>query len=424
MPSLHGKNLILPGDKSITHRAYFFSAFSLGRSRVNNPSPALDCLNTRKCLSALGLRFEDENKDVLITSEGINALRSPQTVLYAGNSGTTLRLLAGLIAGRPFSARLDGDESLRRRPLKRITDPLRLMGADFEESEGGRAPLVVHGNSLEGGTFELAQASAQVQTALVLAGLQANGETFIVVPHLVRDHTLRILQHLDISVKSNSPTHLSVFGLGGPIANFEITIPGDISSAAYFLVAAALLPGSNLTIDDLGINEGRSLVLRTLQKMGASLKIENTRLSCREPVANVHAAYNGRLQSALIEAKEIAAGIDELPILALAGAFCQGEFQVHGAGELRHKESDRLSLLVENLKNAGASIQVSGDNFYLQGKERIEGGSLWRTGSDHRLAMTGLVANLVFDKPVEIDDIACVDVSYPGFQADLAILLK
>ncbi len=421
---MQGKNLIVPGDKSITHRAYFFSAFSRGQSRVLNASPALDCFSTRKCLEALGLRFERNNQDVSILSGGINSLRRPYSILNAGNSGTTIRLLTGLLSGRPFSAEVDGDESLRRRPLKRVTDPLRQMGADFEESEGGRAPIVVHGNSLEGGSFELEQASAQVQTALVLAGLQASGETSIVVPHTVRDHTFRMLKHLDIPAASASPRHLSVFGLRGSIEPFEITVPGDISSAAYFMVAAALLPGSFVSFDNLGVNEGRTLLLKALKKMGAYVTFANERLCCEEPVATVEVSQKKRLNGITLERKDLASGIDELPILALAGALCQGEFRVSGAGELRHKESDRFALLVENLKNAGVSIQASGDDFSIQGKEKIEGGSFWKTGGDHRLAMTGLIASLLFEKPVEVDDTSCIDISYPGFQADLALILK
>lgn len=424
MLRLQGKNLIVPGDKSITHRAYFFGAFSRGESRVLNASPALDCFSTRKCLEALSLEFERTGQDVLIKSGGIDSLRAPKSTLNAGNSGTTIRLLAGLLSGRPFSAELDGDESLRRRPLKRVTDLLKTMGADFEESEGGGAPVKVHGNSLEGGSFQLEQASAQVQTALVLAGLQALGETSIVVPHIVRDHTYRILKHLDIPMTSNSPRHLSVFGLRGPIEPFEITIPGDISSASYFMVAAALLPGSSVSFDNLGVNEGRTLIMKVLQKMGAKIRLENERLLCEEPVATVEIRFKDRLNGAEISKKDLASGIDELPILALAGAFCRGEFKVQGAVELRHKESDRFALLVENLQNAGASIQASGDDFSIKGKEKINGGSLWKTGGDHRLAMTGLIANLLFEKPVEVDDTSCIDVSYPGFQADLAMFLK
>lgn len=421
---MQGENLVVPGDKSITHRAYFFSAFSRGQSRVLNASPARDCLSTRKCLEALGLGFERNNQDVSISSGGLNSLRRPDSILNAGNSGTTIRLLTGLLSGRPFSAELDGDESLRRRPLKRVTEPLRQMGADFEESEGGRAPIVVHGNSLEGGSFQLEQASAQVQTALVLAGLQASGETSIVVPHIVRDHTFRMLKHLDIPVISNSPRHLGVFGLRGAVEPFEITVPGDISSAAFFMVAASLLPRSCVSFDNLGVNEGRLLILKSLKKMGAEIHLENERLLCEEPVATVGISCNNRLNGITLERKDLASGIDELPVLALAGAFCQGEFKVRGAGELRHKESDRFALLVENLQNAGVSIQASGDDFSIQGKENIAGGSLWKTGGDHRLAMTGLIASLLFEKPVEVDDTSCIDISYPGFQADLALILK
>ncbi|MDX2105541.1 MAG: 3-phosphoshikimate 1-carboxyvinyltransferase [Candidatus Melainabacteria bacterium] len=423
MASLKGKNLIVPGDKSITHRAYFFGAFSQGKSRIINPSTALDCQSTIECLSKLGLGFEFNEAEVFLTCDGINSLVTPDSTLFAGNSGTTLRLLMGLIAGRPFSATIDGDQSLRRRPLKRISDPLSQMGADFDLSNEHTAPVTVHGNSLEGQFFELEHASAQVQTAIILAGLQAEGETSCVVPNKVRNHTLNMLKHLDIPVRSSSPLQLGVFGLKSPIAPFEIVVPGDISSAAYFLVAAALLAGSQISIDNLGIDPGRILVLDVLARMGASIEITNKRLVSQEPVATVSLIHQNRLDGVTIRARDLASGIDELPILALAGALCKGKFEVRGASELRHKESDRLSLLVENLKNAGVKIESHGDNFEIDGADSVPGGTLWKTAGDHRIAMTGMIANLLFERPVTIDDTQCVAISYPDFKTDLANML-
>lgn len=424
MASLKGKNLIVPGDKSITHRAYFFGAFSQGKSRIINPSNALDCQSTIECLGTLGLGFEYDEGEVVLTSDGINSLVKPDSTLYAGNSGTTLRLLMGLLAGRPFSATINGDQSLRRRPLKRISDPLRQMGADFDLDQDNSAPVTVHGNSLEGQSFELEHASAQVQTAIVLAGLQAEGETSCVVPNKVRNHTLNMLKHLDIPVRSSSPLQLGVFGLKSPIAPFEIVVPGDLSSAAYFLVAAALLTGSQISIDNLGIDTGRTLVLDVLAKMGASIEITNKRLLSQEPVATVSLTHQNRLEGVTVNSRDLASGIDELPILALAGAFCKGKFVVRGATELRHKESDRLALLVENLKHAGVKIESQGDNFEIDGTDSVPGGSLWKTGGDHRIAMTGMIANLLFERSVQIDDTECVAISYPDFKTDLAKMLS
>lgn len=411
--------MIVPGDKSITHRAYFFGAFSQGTSRIINPSPALDCLSTIKCLTELGLDFKFDQGDVILTCEGINSLCKPKEVLDAGNSGTTLRLLMGLLAGRPFSATISGDQSLQRRPLKRVSEPLRQMGAEFDLTDESHAPVCVHGNSLEGQFFAIEHASAQVQTAIILAGLQAEGETSCVVPNKVRNHTGNMLKHLDISMRSSSPLQLSVFGLKSPISPFEIIVPGDISSAAYFIVAATLLSGSNISIDNLGVDPGRTLVLDTLSKMGAAVEVENQHLLCQEPVATVSVQYQNRLKGVAIKSRDLASGIDELPILALAGAFCKGKFKVHNASELRNKESDRLSLLVENFKNAGVTIETKGDDFEIEGSLQVQGGSLWKTGGDHRLAMTGLIANLLFNQPVEIDNLDCLAVSYPAFKADL-----
>jgi len=422
MASLQGKNLIVPGDKSITHRAYFFGAFSQGTSRIIHPSPALDCLSTIKCLSQLGLDFKFDDGDVILTCQGINSLQRPQETLDAENSGTTLRLLMGLLAGRPFIAAITGDESLQRRPLKRVSEPLRQMGAEFELTDNMHAPVVVHGISLEGQSFQIEHSSAQVQTAIILAGLQAEGETSCVVPNRVRNHTRNMLKHLDIPMRSSSPLQLGVFGLKSPISPFEIIVPGDISSAAYFIVAASLLSGSDISIDNLGIDPGRTLVLDILSKMGASIEITNTRLLCQEPVATVSVQHKNRLNGITIKSGELATGIDELPVLALAGAFCQGKFSVHNASELRHKESDRLALLVDNLKSAGVSIKSSGDDFEIEGSLKVPGGSLWKTGGDHRLAMTGLIANMLFDQPVEIDNLDCIAVSYPAFKADLDLI--
>ncbi|QQR59627.1 MAG: 3-phosphoshikimate 1-carboxyvinyltransferase [Candidatus Melainabacteria bacterium] len=422
MASLQGKNLIVPGDKSITHRAYFFGAFSQGTSRIINPSPALDCLSTIKCLSQLGLDFKFDDGDVILTCQGINSLQRPQETLDAENSGTTLRLLMGLLAGRPFTAAITGDESLQRRPLKRVSEPLRQMGAEFELTDNMHAPVVVHGNSLEGQSFQIEHSSAQVQTAIILAGLQAEGETSCVVPNKVRNHTRNMLKHLDLPMRSSSPLQLGVFGLKSQISPFEMIVPGDISSAAYFIVAASLLSGSDISIDNLGIDPGRTLVLDILSKMGASIEITNTRLLCQEPVATVSVQHKNRLNGITIKSGELATGIDELPVLALAGAFCQGKFIVHNASELRHKESDRLSLLVDNLKSAGVSIKSSGDDFEIEGSLTVPGGSLWKTSGDHRLAMTGLIANLLFEQPVEIDNLDCIAVSYPAFKADLDLI--
>jgi len=423
MPSLQGKNLIAPGDKSITHRACFFGAFSQGKSKIINPSPALDCLNTIKCLGDLGMDFQFYDGNLIMTCEGIDSLNKPADILDAGNSGTTLRLLMGLLAGRPFSATIDGDQTLRKRPLKRVSEPLSRMGADFDLTQSALAPVTVHGNSLEGQFFELEHSSAQVQTAIILAGLQAAGETSCVVPNMVRNHTRNMLKFLDIPVRSSSPLQLSVFGLRGSIAPYEIAVPGDISSAAYFMVAAALLPDSDISIDNLGIDSGRTLILDTLSKMGAAVEISNTRLSAEEPVATVSVKHKNRLHGVQINSRDLATGIDELPILALAGAFCKGKFSVRNASELRHKESDRLALLVENFKNAGVSIMSHNDDFEIEGSDKIPGGSLWKTAGDHRLAMTGLIANLLFDAPVEIDNLDCIAVSYPAFKEDLATIV-
>ncbi|MBI4532654.1 MAG: 3-phosphoshikimate 1-carboxyvinyltransferase [Candidatus Melainabacteria bacterium] len=421
--------LKVPGDKSISHRALIFSVLTKGTSLISGLSPAEDCASTARCLRTLGLTIEQatnskSSQDIQVLSPGFTDLQAPATTLFAGNSGTTIRLLAGLLAGQPFSVTLDGDPSLRSRPMSRLLEPLSSMGAEIEYlSQQGYAPFKVVGGVLHGITFHCPVPSAQMQTALLLAGLFAEGKTTVEVPGQVRDHTLRLFEYLGVPYHLNGNNTVTVTQLTHPLPSFNITIPGDLSSAAFFLVAASLLPQSKVLLQNVGVNPGRCLVLDILKKMGANLTLENVKEIAGEPVADIAISWAGQLVGTTIDGANIATGIDEIPILSLAGALCKGVFSVRGASELKIKESNRLTAMVSNLRLAGAKIREYPDGFEIEGSPKLPGGSPWLSFSDHRIAMTGLIANLVSDQPIDVDNKACINISYPLFQQHLETLL-
>lgn len=358
-----------------------------------------------------------------IVSPGLSGLMRPSSTLFAGNSGTTMRLVSGLLAGRPFRATLDGDESLRQRPMGRVLQPLASMGAEviFAKREN-YAPFSIAGGKLKGGHFVLPVASAQVETALLLAGLQAQGETVVDLPCPVRDHTRRLFKYMQIPFESGGDLNMSVCCLTAAPPPFSLTVPADISSAAFFMVAAACLPDSHILLRQVGLNPGRTLVLDVLMRMGADIEIVNRGDLSGEPTGDILVRGGRQLHGTTIEGDTIASGIDEIPALALAGAFCEGTFCVRDAAELRVKESDRLAATVNNLHAAGAIVRELADGFEIRGTGGLAGGSSWKSYADHRLAMTGVIASLLCQSPLSIDDTACVAVSYPSFQEDLLSL--
>ncbi len=299
------------------------------------------------------------------------------------------------------------------------------MGAAITYANGqGQAPFTITGGKLEGTEFMVSVASAQVQTALLLAGLQAAGQTTVVLPGPARDHTERMFSYTGIPFKKNGEHSLSVEKLAEPIKPFVYNVMGDISSAAFFMVAAACLPGSDLMLTNVGINDGRILVIDVLTRMGANIELVNKRQQSGEPVADIKIKGGERLKGINISGHDIARGVDEIPVLALAGSLCNGNFSVSDAQELRHKESDRLQLITANLKAAGAEIAESENGFVIAGKKQLTGGSFWQTALDHRLAMTGLVANLLCNEPLTIEETDSTAVSYPDFVKDLQSLIS
>jgi 3-phosphoshikimate 1-carboxyvinyltransferase len=420
--SLHG-SFAVPGDKSISHRALIFSALCNGRVTITGLSPAEDCQSTAQCMRELGLTVTPDPKQpgqLTVDSPGLDGMKAPKALLDAGNSGTTIRIMSGLVAGLPFTSQFDGDQSLRKRPMSRVLDLLAQMGASvsFEEKKGC-APFSINGNKLKGKEFNLSVASAQVQTALLLAGLQAEGTTIVSLPEVARDHTMRMFKHMGVPFTEPTPNSVRVERLQKMLDGFTIEVPADISSAAFFMVGAACLEGSDVTLKNCGINPGRTLVIDVLKRMGANLELLNQREVSGEPIADIRVRYNGKLNGTTIFGGEVASGVDEIPILSIAGALCKGQFVVEGAGELRHKESDRLTAITTNLRGIGAEVDDREDGFILKGRQSLPGGSAWATHLDHRLAMTGLIVNLICKKGVQLEETESIKISYPTFQQDL-----
>jgi len=406
-------SLRVPGDKSISHRAALLGAIAEGTTRIGGFLRAEDCLGTLRCLRALGITIE-EDPDRLEIHGG--RLCEPENVLDVGNSGTTIRLLAGLLAGQPFHSVLTGDASIRRRPMDRIADPLRQMGARITgRSQGRRAPLSIDGGSLCGIDYATPVASAQVKSAVMLAGLFAGGETVVREPSPSRDHTERMLEAFGVPIMRMPST----VRLSGPAAlrATDIKVPGDVSSAAYFLIAAALIPGSELTVRDIGLNPTRTGVLDILEMMGALVETQDLHVEGGEPVGTV-TVQAGRLHGATIGGDLIPRAIDELPVITVAACLADGETVIRDAAELRVKESDRIAVLTRELNRLGASVLARPDGMVITGVRRLRGGHVSSEG-DHRIAMALAVAGLCADDPVIIDDPACIQTSFPEFEATL-----
>ncbi len=399
----------VPGDKSISHRALLFAALATSPTRVRGLLDAGDVHSTRKAVEALGAVVRDEGAYVLV--EPPDRLREPGDVVDCGNSGTSLRLLAGVLSGVPGLSVLTGDESLRRRPVRRVIDPLRRMGAVLNARDGDRLPpLVIRGGQLRGTRHVLPVASAQVKSACLLAGLLAEGETTVSEPALSRDHTERMLAAMGVPLKIDG---LSVTISPGRPRGCTLEVPGDISSAAFFLCAAAALPRSEVTVRNCGLNPSRTGVLDVLEAMGAEVWVAN-RTDEGEPRGDV-TVRPGMLQATVIEGALVPRLIDELPVLMVLATQAEGRTVIRDAKELRVKESDRLAVMGEALSAAGAKIELFEDGCAIEGPTRLKGVEV-RTRLDHRIAMSMAVAQLFAGgEAVRLDDVACVATSFPRF---------
>jgi 3-phosphoshikimate 1-carboxyvinyltransferase len=409
--------LQVPGDKSISHRYAILAALAEGQSTIANYAPGGDCRSTLGCLAALGAAVQRQDGPhglVTVTGRGLGGLNPPTTPLDCGNSGTTMRLLAGVLAAHPFATRMFGDASLSRRPMRRVMAPLTEMGARFEAAPGDRPPLVVHGTRLRPIHYRPEVPSAQVKSAVLLAGLQTGGTTSVTEPAPTRDHTERALAAFGAPPTVDGLT-VSVAG-GQRLIAQDLTVPGDLSSAAFPAVAAAALAGSDVTIDGVGLNPSRAALLSLLRRFGALVDAQVTDIRHGEPVGHIRVRH-GELRAVDILPEEVPEVIDELPVLA-ALATCGGGVTVSGAGELRVKESDRISALVGGLRAMGADAEERPDGFTIRPTRRLTGGTVQAHG-DHRLAMAFAIAALGASGPTTIAGAEVVAVSYPSFFADI-----
>jgi 3-phosphoshikimate 1-carboxyvinyltransferase len=399
----------LPGDKSISHRAAILGAMAEGVTRIRNYSAAADCAATLACLRGLGSEVRRDGADVTIESGGITAWRAPGAVLDAENSGSTIRMLAGALAGRPFRSVLTGDESLRRRPVERVAVPLRAMGATVLTTDG-KPPLTIEGGRLRGLVHDLPVASAQVKTAVLLAGLQAEGTTTVREPSPSRDHTERMLPAFGVAVERDGLA-ATVHG-GVPLRGTGVAVPGDASSAAFLVVAALVLPDSEVRLDGVLLAPTRTAFIEVLRAMGGNVeaRIEATD---PEPVGSI-VASSSRLRGTTVDPALVPSLIDEVPALAAAAAFADGEFTITGAAELRVKESDRIRALAEGLTALGARVRELPDGLVVVGGARLHGARV-RSHGDHRIAMALSVAALAAEGATEVEGAECVAVSFPGF---------
>ena len=407
--------LSVPGDKSISHRAAMLAALATGTSRVRGFLHAEDTLSTAGMMRALGARIEEGSPTELrIEGRGLRALAEPSDVIDAGNSGTTIRIGSGILAAHPFLTVLTGDRTLRRRPMGRVIEPLTRMGASIRGRDGNRfPPLCIRGGSLRGIRYEMPVASAQVKSSLLLAGLYADSPVTVVEPLLSRDHTERMLQAMGavVSRQGNAVTVAPCERLD-PL---DVTVPGDISSAAFFLVLAAVTAGSSLTVRGVGVNPFRTGIVEVLRRMGAGIRYSSERVVGGEPVADL-VVRGAELAPADVGPGEVPGLIDEVPALCVAAAFAAGRTEIRGAGELRVKESDRIAAMVACLSSLGIPCGEYPDGLWVEGPAAVRPGVSCDSRGDHRIAMSLRVLGAAAGVPIVVKNVECIDTSFPGFQ--------
>ncbi|MFB0528101.1 MAG: 3-phosphoshikimate 1-carboxyvinyltransferase [bacterium] len=406
----------LPGDKSISHRAIMLGSIAQGETRVKGFSDCADCRNTLNAFLKLGMEIEDHSQgELTIHGQGLKGLTSAKEIIDVGNSGTTMRLLSGILAGQDFSSTITGDESLQKRPMRRIILPLREMGAKISSPDDNHPPITIVGQKLHPIDYHSPVASAQVKSCVLLAGLYAKGRTSLTEPSPSRDHTERMLKYLGAPVEIKGKT-IFIEGVSELEAR-PITIPGDISSSAFFIVACLLLENSEIRIKGIGINPTRTGIIDILKEMGADIVIENVHDLCREPLADL-IVKSSNLRGTEIGGDLIPRIIDEIPVLAVAATQAEGVTEISDAQELRVKESDRIGNVVSELSKMGASIKEKEDGMVISGGRRLVGSSVNSLG-DHRMAMALTIGGLIADGETTINDVACIDTSFPHFMETL-----
>lgn len=401
----------VPGDKSISHRALMLTALAIGSSEITGLSSGRDVLSTAECLKKMAVEIIHDRDKVIVRGKGLFSLQPPKQMLDAGNSGTTMRLLTGILAGQKFSSTITGDESLRNRPMNRIISPLRDMGADISGSENNFAPLEIVPGKLQPYTHSLQIASAQVKSCLMLAGLFADGKTTISEPSRSRDHTERMLAYLGGEVFVADRT-VSVSGKPRLSAK-NIKVPGDISSAAFFMLAASMIKNSELSIKNIGVNQSRTGIVDVLKMMGGVCQVRSLKIQNNEEIADIY-IKSGSLSGVKIAGNLIPRIIDEIPILAVAATQANGETVISNARELRVKESDRIKTVIENLRKMKAEVEELPDGMIIKGNQKLQGAVVDSFG-DHRIAMAFAVAGLVADGYTIIKNAGCTEISFPGF---------
>lgn len=407
--------LTVPGDKSISHRAVMFGSLARGTTRISHFLEGADCLSTISCFRKMGIEIDRNKDEILVHGRGLHGLTAPTEILDVGNSGTTTRLISGILAGQTFTSELDGDDSIRTRPMKRIMTPLTSMGADITSRlDNGCAPLIIHGRPLHAAHYDSPVASAQVKSCVLLAGMYADGITSVTEPFLSRNHTEIMLNYFGAEITSEGTT--ASIRPEPVLEGRDIQVPGDISSAAYFIAAGLLTPGSEILLKNVGINPTRAGILKVCMDMGADITLLNESTE-GEPTADL-LIRTSSLKGTTIEGSIIPTLIDEIPMIAVMAAFAEGTTIIRDAQELKVKESDRIAVMVDNLRRMGADIEGTDDGMIIHGGRPLHGAVI-DSHLDHRIAMSFAVAGTICDGTVEILNGECVNISYPEFYHDL-----
>lgn len=407
--------LTVPGDKSISHRAVMFGSLANGTTRITHFLEGADCLSTISCFRKMGIDIDRNGDEILVHGKGLHGLTAPTEILDVGNSGTTTRLISGILAGQTFTSELDGDDSIRTRPMKRIMTPLTSMGADITSRlDNGCAPLIIHGRPLHAAHYDSPVASAQVKSCVLLAGMYADGITSVTEPFLSRNHTEIMLNYFGAEITSEGTT--ASIKPEPVLEGRDIQVPGDISSAAYFIATGLLTPGSEILLKNVGINPTRAGILKVCMDMGADITLLNESTE-GEPTADL-LIRTSSLKGTTIEGSIIPTLIDEIPMIAVMAAFAEGTTIIRDAQELKVKESDRIAVMVDNLRRMGADIEGTDDGMIIHGGRPLHGAVI-DSHLDHRIAMSFAVAGTICDGTVEILNGECVNISYPEFYHDL-----
>ncbi|MDU3335405.1 3-phosphoshikimate 1-carboxyvinyltransferase [Paraclostridium bifermentans] len=413
----------LIGDKSISHRAIMFSSIAKGTTRIKNFLMGQDCLSTIDCFRKMGVDISINDKEVVVNGVGLRGLKKPNEILNVGNSGTTIRLMMGVLAGNEFESTVIGDESIGKRPMKRVTDPLRLMGCSIKGNDDANfTPITIYGGNLNGIEYKMPVASAQVKSSIILASLYADSSSTIIEKSKSRNHTEIMLKSFGADIKSTG-LKIDVQPVRELFSVGNINVAGDISSAAFIIAAASIVEGSEVLIKNVGLNETRTGIIDVLEAMNGNFEIIDKRVESGEVVGDLIVRYSDKLIGTTIDSNLIPRLIDEIPVIAILATQANGTTVIKDAKELKVKESNRIKAVVDNLKNMGAEIEELEDGMVIKGKTKLKGANI-KTFNDHRIAMAFSVASLISEGKLNLDNTACIDISFPGYFDLINNLLK